>query len=93
MTNKEVFRGTLTKALQVSQLPPWQNKHQVHRSEEGRIVAHKETRQLFKEIAKRNNTNIATTALLAGYALWEKLGYDLDEYNSIVFDSDRQTTD
>lgn len=78
------FVGTLTKALEASRLPRWQNKQVVPRNQEGRLVIHRETRDLFKEIAKRNKTNMATAIWLAGYQFWHSLGYSKEDYDRIM---------
>ena len=89
------FTQTMTEALQVDNLPKWQKKQRVPRDKEGRVVIHEETRDLFKEIARRNNTNMATVFWLAGHQFWHSLGYSRLEYDRIMVHTrvDRMTAE
>lgn len=84
MKKKIDFNGVLTEVFQTTHLPKWQTKQQVPPEREGRMVVHIEARDLFKEIAKRNKTNMATAIWLAGYHFWKGLGYSREDYDKIV---------
>lgn len=84
MKKQNYFVGTLTEAMEASRLPSWQRKQVVPRDREGRLVIHRETRDLFKEIARRNDTNMATAIWLAGYKFWHSLGYSQKDYDRIM---------
>ena len=79
------FKDCIKQALKASNLPPNEIKRMVSREREGRIAIHKETCQLIRTIADRNDTNVATVVWLAIYRLWRDLEYSYEEYLQAMF--------
>ena len=80
------YKTVLADALEDTRLPSWQRKQHVPRHRESRIAVRKETHKLFKEIARRNKTNLSTAVWLSGYRFWFGLGYSRKDYDSIMVD-------
>ena len=88
---QEAFNELLTKALQETGSPVWERKKRVSKEREARLVVSVELRNLFKEIAKRNNTNLQTAVWLAAHGFWKALKYNRADYNKIMFNSRADT--
>ena len=81
--NRE-FQKTLSIALESTPQSTWQKKLPVPKSNEARLVVTPELRELVREVAKRNNVNMATVVWLGVHTLWKKFGYSQEDYNKIL---------
>ena len=82
---QEKFNKTVTTALLETGAPVWERKKRVSKAREARLVVTVEVRDLLKEVAKRNNTNLQTVVWLAAHGLWKELQYSRADYNKIMF--------